>query len=60
MNTGKNAENVPVMPLFGPLFAKLYPQEVRDRQVRMANLIGYVKSRPLQEKPATGGQFPKT
>ena len=58
MNTGKNAENVPVMPLFGPLFAKLYPQEVRDRQVRMANLIGYVKS--LQEKPATGGQFPKT
>ena len=23
MNTGKDAENVPVMPLFGPLFAKL-------------------------------------
>jgi mono/diheme cytochrome c family protein len=57
MNTGKDAEDVPVMPLFGPLFAKLYPQEVRDRQIRMANLIRFVKS--LQEKPAAGGGGPK-
>jgi hypothetical protein len=58
MNTGKDAEDVPVMPLFGPLFAKLYPQEVRDRQIRIANLIRYVKS--LQEKPAPCGRIPKT
>ena len=57
MNTGKNAEDVPVMPLFGPLFAKLYPQEVRDRQIRMANVIRYVKS--LQENPAPGEEAPK-
>lgn len=49
MNTGKNVENVPVMPAFGPIFAKLYSQEVRDRLVRMANIIRHVKS--LQEKP---------
>jgi mono/diheme cytochrome c family protein len=58
MNTGEDAADVPVMPLFGPLFAKLYPQEVRDRQIRIANLIRYVKS--LQEKPAPGGKIPKT
>ena len=57
MNTGKNAEDVPVMPLFGPLFAKLYPQEVRDRQIRMANVIRYVKS--LQQNPAPGEEAPK-
>jgi len=56
MNTGKEAENVPVMPLFGPLFARLYPQEVRDRQIRMANLVRYVKS--LQETPGSG-EVPK-
>jgi len=57
MNTGKDAENVPVMPLFGPLFAKLYSQEVRDRQIRVTNLVRYVKS--LQENPATGEEVPK-
>jgi hypothetical protein len=57
MNTGKDAENVPVMPLFGPLFAKLYPQEVRDRQIRTANLIRYVKS--LQVSPPPGEEIPK-
>jgi mono/diheme cytochrome c family protein len=57
MQTGKDAENVPVMPLFGPLFAKLYPQEVRDRQIRIANLIRYVKS--LQETPVPGEEAPK-
>jgi len=57
MNTGKDAENVPVMPLFGPIFAKLYSQEVRDRQIRMANLIRHVKS--LQESPAPGEETPK-
>jgi mono/diheme cytochrome c family protein len=50
MNTGKNVEDVPVMPAFGPIFAKLYSQEIRDRQVRMANIVRHVKS--LQEKPA--------
>ena len=57
MNTGKDAENVPVMPLFGPLFAKLYPQEVRDRQIRMANLVRRVKS--LQVDPLPGEEAPK-
>lgn len=57
MNTGKDAENVPVMPLFGPIFAKLYSQEVRDRQIRMVNLIRYVKS--LQESPVPGEEAPK-
>jgi hypothetical protein len=45
------------MPLFGPIFANLYSQEVRDRQVRMANLIRYVKS--LQEKSSPGEEAPK-
>lgn len=49
MRTGENAQDLPVMPAFGPIFAKLYSQEVRDRQVRMSNIIRYVKS--LQEKP---------
>jgi hypothetical protein len=57
MNTGKDAEKVPVMPLFGPLFAKLYPQEVRDRQIRIANLVRYVKS--LQGNPTSGEAVPK-
>lgn len=57
MNTGKDAEDVPVMPLFGPLFAKLYPQEVRDRQIRMANLVRHVKS--LQVIPSPGEEPPK-
>ena len=57
MNTGKNVENVPVMPLFGPLFAELYPQEVRDRQIRMANLVRHVKS--LQVLPSPGEEPPK-
>ena len=56
-NTGRGADNVPVMPLFGPIFANLYSQEVRDRQVRMANLIRYVKS--LQEKSGPGEEVPK-
>jgi mono/diheme cytochrome c family protein len=53
MDTGQNVQDVPVMPLFGPLFAKLYPQEIRDRQVRMANLIRFIRS--IQEKPAQEG-----
>lgn len=57
MNTGKNAEDVPVMPLFGPLFAQLYPQEVRDRQIRMANLVRYAKS--LQVNSSPGEEAPK-
>jgi hypothetical protein len=51
MNTGKNADNVPVMPLFGPIFASLYSQEIRDRQVRIANLVGYVKSVQVKSAP---------
>jgi mono/diheme cytochrome c family protein len=52
-DTGENPENMPVMPSFGPIFANLYRQEVRDRQVRMANLVRYVKS--LQVKAPTEG-----
>lgn len=47
VDTGEKPENVPVMPSFGPLFARLYPQEARDRQIRMANLIRYVKSQQV-------------
>lgn len=43
-DTGENPENMPVMPSFGPIFASLYRQEVRDRQIRMTNLVRYVKS----------------
>jgi mono/diheme cytochrome c family protein len=53
MDTGRNVQDVPVMPLFGPLFAELYPQEIRDRQIRMANLIRFIKS--IQEKPLQEG-----
>jgi len=53
MDTGTNVQDVPVMPLFGPLFAKLYPQEIRDRQIRIANLVRFIKS--IQEKPVQGG-----
>ena len=49
LETGENIQDVPVMPSFGPIFGKHYPQEVRDRQIRMANLIRYVKSQ--QQKP---------
>jgi mono/diheme cytochrome c family protein len=54
MNTGKDAGNVPVMPLFGPIFASLYSQEIRDRQVRMANLVRYVKSMQVAASPGEG------
>ena len=43
-DTGENPENMPVMPSFGPIFANLYRQEVRDRQIRITNLVRYVKS----------------
>jgi hypothetical protein len=45
--TGENPENMPVMPSFGPFFAQFYGQEVRDRQIRMTNLIRYVKSQQV-------------
>jgi hypothetical protein len=51
VDTGDNPENVPVMPSFGPIFAALYPQEARDRQIRMTNLVRYVKS---QQASASG------
>jgi mono/diheme cytochrome c family protein len=47
VDTGEDPNNLPVMPSFGPLFAALYPQEVRDRQIRMANLIRYLKSQQV-------------
>lgn len=37
-----------VMPAFGPIFAKLYSQEIRDRIVRVANLVSYLKSKQVQ------------
>jgi Cytochrome c len=45
--TGDAPTNIPVMPSFGPIFASLYGQEVRDRQVRMSNLIRYIKSQQV-------------
>jgi mono/diheme cytochrome c family protein len=39
------------MPAFGPIFAKLYPQEVGERRMRMANLISYVKSLQVASAP---------
>jgi mono/diheme cytochrome c family protein len=46
--TGEQNEYSQPMPAFGPIFAKLYPQEVRDRQVRMANVVGYIKSKQVK------------
>jgi mono/diheme cytochrome c family protein len=43
-DTGEDPENMPVMPSFGPIFASLYRQEGRDRQIRMTNLVRYGKS----------------
>jgi hypothetical protein len=57
VRTGVGIENVPVMPAFGPIFAKLYSQEIRDRQIRIANLVRYVKS--LQVNPTPGEEVPK-
>lgn len=44
MLEGEHVENAPVMPLFGPIFAGLYRDEIRDRKVRILNLVGYLKS----------------
>lgn len=47
IDTGENPDTIPVMPSFGPIFARLYPQEARDRQIRMSNLIRYIKSQQV-------------
>ena len=52
IETGENTEVIPTMPAFGPIFARLYPQEVRDRQIRMANLLSYLKSQQVKSAPA--------
>ncbi len=48
MSTGQDNEYSLPMPVFGPIFAKLYPQEIRDRVVRMANLVSYIKSKQVK------------
>jgi mono/diheme cytochrome c family protein len=46
--TAQDNADVEVMPVFGPLFAQLYPQEMRDRVVRVANLVAYLKSKQVK------------
>jgi len=46
----------PAMPAFGPIFAKLYPQETRDREVRISNLIAYIKKHQVASLPAAAQQ----
>lgn len=48
MSTGQVTDQTQPMPLFGPIFAILYPQEARDRQIRMANLLAYIKSKQVK------------
>jgi hypothetical protein len=48
MSTGQDNEYSQPMPVFGPIFAKLYPQEVRDRVIRLANVVGYIKSKQVK------------
>jgi mono/diheme cytochrome c family protein len=50
--TGEVTEAAHVMPAFGPIFAKLYPQEVRDREVRISNLIAHIKKKQVTSLPA--------
>ncbi len=42
-----NAHVAQPMPAFGPILAKLYPQEVRDRVIRLSNLVSYIKSKQV-------------
>jgi hypothetical protein len=42
-NAGEHPEYAPVMPTWGPLFAKLYPER-SERTMRLANLVNYLKS----------------
>ncbi len=51
METGENTQNAPVMPAFGPIFARLYPQEERDRTIRFANVVAYIKSKQVASTP---------
>jgi cytochrome c2 len=46
----------PVMPAFGPIFAKLYPQETRDREVRISNLIAYIKKHQVASPSAVSSK----
>jgi len=54
--TGEGTENLPVMPLFGPLFAKLWPQEIQERRMRMSNLVSYIKSKQVTSPPPGDGR----
>ena len=47
----QDGEQPNAMPAFGPLLARLYPQEVRDRQVRLSNLVSYIKSQQVKSPP---------
>ena len=39
------------MPAFGPIFARLYPQEIGERRMRMSNLISYIRSLQVASGP---------
>lgn len=54
--TAEDIDAVPVMPAFGPIFAKLWPQEVQERRMRMTNLVSYVKSLQAKAPPPGSGQ----
>lgn len=56
MTTGERSQYAQVMPVFGPIFARLYPQEVRDRRIRLTNLVSYIKSKQVAAEP---GGMPK-
>ncbi len=47
LQTGEHIENAPVMPIWGPPFAKMYPDR-SERTMRLMNLANYLKS--IQEK----------
>lgn len=53
--TGEGSENLPVMPLFGPLFAKMWPQEIQERRMRMSNIVSYIKSKQVKAPPPGSG-----
>jgi hypothetical protein len=56
MSTGVDNGYAQPMPLFGPIFAILYPQEARDRRIRMANLLAYLKSQQVKPEPPAGAR----
>jgi mono/diheme cytochrome c family protein len=42
-DTGEVTAASYVMPAFGPIFGALYPQDRREREIRISNLVSYIK-----------------